>query len=498
MHSLENPFNINSVRPLNDPKECEKLYVKEVNYVPYAFGLKWNYADFEAIVSRFYQDDNIGAFKRALYLIDAIGGNQAAYEFTKAKGRFKSVQLGEVQDQELLLLLLKVLGEAKAWPEFGFVLNVLCNGAGRAMPRGLGNPDLYVHASLNANIAAHLISDGATAGEVGGLQDTVLMDVREGSVVFRDCFKNEIDPGARANPVIVAMMRVRNEAATIKFAIEAIASHVDQVVVFDDHSNDDTVARIEECRSDGLPIDLIRADAWLFNESLIHQILVDRGRELGGTHFIQVDADEVLSDEITPGVLRAIMAAMSPGDILALPWLNLTADMGAYYSEDRIVGLLPSRGLKKFKDVGFADDGFSQFPEWQYAHVNVAPFTYTRRFLSLSDSISLYHLEQINLINFVAKKDWYRARAFDQNKKLPVDPYLDIRLQLLQMPDSTRPLKVKSRRVDEVNDLFGALTEWRIESNMIACDKYPALRPHMYIDYGHFSAPSANNISEKR
>lgn len=66
------------------------------------------------------------------------------------------------------------------------------------------------------------------------------------------------------------------------------------------------------------------------------------------------------------------------------------------------------------------------------------------------------------------------------------------------MPDLTRPLEVKSRRVDKVNDLFGALTEWRIESNMTACDKYPALRPHMYIDYGHFSTSLANNISEKR
>ncbi|WOS65244.1 glycosyltransferase family protein [Sinorhizobium fredii] len=498
MHSLESPFNISSVRPLNDPKECEKLYVEDRNYFPYAYGLKWNYADHEQVISRFYMDNDIEAFKRALYLIDAIGGNRAAYEFTKAKGRFKSVQLGAVQDQELLLLLLKVLGPAKAWREFGFVLKILCNGDGRGMPRGLGNPDLYVHASLNAEVAAHLISDGATEAEVGGLRDTVLVDVRDGSVFFRDCFKNAIDPGPGTAPVIVAMMRVRNESATIKFAITSIAAHVDQIVVFDDHSNDDTVARIEECKAGGLPIDLIRADAWLFNESLIHQILVDRGRELGGTHFIQVDADEVLSDEITPSVLRAIMSAMRPGDILALPWLNLTANMAAYYSEDRIIGLLPSRGLKKFKDVGFADDGFSQFPEWQYAHVNVAPFTYTRRFLSLNDSISLYHLEQISLVNFVAKKDWYRARAFDQNKKLPADPYLDIRPHLLQMSEATRPLDVKSSRVDVVNELFGSLTWWRIESNMTACEKYPVLRPNMYIDYEHFRETSGNNISEKR
>lgn len=498
MHRLEKPFNISSMSPLNDPKQCEKRYVSDSNYYQFAYGLKWNYVDVEAIVGRFFKDGSAAAFQRALYLIDAIGEPGQAYDFAKEKGRFRSVQLAEIQNQEMLLSLLKVFGQARAWQEFGFILNILCEGSARAMPRGLGNPDLYVHASLNAEIAAHLISDGATAAEVGGLKDTVLIDVQNGSVSFRDCFRAPLDLEPATNPVIVAMMRVRNEAATIKYAIKSIASHVDQIVIFDDHSNDETRDRIEECRAEGLPIELIPADAWVFNEAFIHQELVDRGRQLGGTHFIQVDADEILSDEITPKVLRTIMSAMQPGDILALPWLNLASDMSAYYSESLVVGLPPSRSLKKFKDVAFADDGFSQFPEWQYAHVNVAPFTYTRRFLSLNDNISLYHLEQINLVNFVAKKDWYRIRAFDQNQKLPADPYLDIRLHLLQLQESMRDLPARSSNAAEVEHFFGALTEWRIKSNMMGCEKYPTLRPFMYVDYEHFNASSANNISEKR
>lgn len=495
MKSFDSPFNNSSLNPFNNPKECEKLYLQKDVFFPYVYALKWNYIDVIEYLPKFKLNLFKDFFKVA-YLIDNVVGSQDAYTFIKELGQFDSVTYKEFSNLDFLIFLLKIYRDVGDSSDLDFILSIIRQQLDKTLPKTVGEPDIYTHASLHALIVSSLSKHASVKFNSIENRDAVIFSL-DNDLVFKNVSGQILDLKIDNNLRIAAMMRIRNEQDNIDFIIKSIDKYVDTIIIYDDCSSDNTVSLIKKFIQDGYNINLIEGSQWLFNESLIHQILIDKGRSIGVTHYVQIDGDEVISPSLTPDLFRKLMSNMEPGDIMALPWLNLTESLDSYYSEELTVGLAPSRGIKRYKDIAFADDGFSQYPEWSYSHVNVAPFTYRRRFMSLSDELALLHLEQLNLINFVAKKDWYRIRAFAQNKKLPADPYLDIRLQMLQLDASVTKLNYKLEVDSSHLEALTKISYDRIQSNFEGCELYPQLKRFMYLDYDYFQTSSNRNISEK-
>lgn len=494
---LNKYFNQESLKPLDNPKVCRSRYVEQADFYQYAYGLKWDFIDTLPFVASFHEAENFETFLKSVYLIYSVDGSQAAYDFIKANGVFAELNYQQAHHMELLVLLLRIYHDVGTDSDIEFVLTLMQSQLSRTLPRTLDIPDLYTHASLHALIARCLSKHSQLS--LAQSSDIVILDIQQGKLSLSDVSGNALTTERRQDANIAAMIRVRNEADNIGLIIESIAPYVDVVIAYDDCSTDDTPQIIKQYKEQGYSIELIEGTEWLFNESLIHQIIVQYGRTIGATHFVQLDADEVLSSKFTPEIFRELMNHMQPGDILALPWLNVNEDISGYYSEEKIVGIAPTRSLKRYKDIAFADDGFTDFAEWQYAHVNTAPFVYHRRFLSLDDTVSLLHLEQINLLNYASKKDWYRIRAFAQNGKLPVDPYTDIRLPLLQLAESVERFKEPVYQGDgRLIEVFLKPAMLRLQSNAEGCELYPAVKNHMYLHYHLLSnGNNSSNISEK-
>lgn len=479
---MKKEINLTALKALSNPKECKKLFLQSDDFYQYVWALKRNFEDSEKIISNFYKKNDLKLFLKAVYLIYSLDGAERAYEFIKQNGSFENLHIESAIFMELLVLLLRIYGEVGGANDINFLLHLMESQLSCTLPRTLALPDLYTHASLHAQIAK-CIQRSKEESWFSQTKDLVILDVQNDELILTDILGRSLVLENR-DITIAAMMRVRNESDNIGIVLESIAAYADVIILYDDCSTDDTVNIVKTYQEKGFNIDLIEGEEWLFNEALIHQIIVDRGRKIGVTHFFQLDADEIFSHELSPKIFRDLMMQMQVGDILALPWLNVNDDISGYYSEEKLIGLLPSRGLKRYKDIAFADDGFTQFGEWQYAHVNTSPFVYTRRFLSMKDSLSLIHLEQINLINYAVKKDWYRIRAYAQNGKLPSDPYADIRLPLLQLEESIVYFKSKVYQGDKrLIDIFRKPVLFRIESNAHGCTLYPDIKDAMYIRY---------------
>ena len=75
---------------------------------------------------------------------------------------------------------------------------------------------------------------------------------------------------------------------------------------------------------------------------------VQAGREIGGTHFITLDADEMFSANcMTDNFLRKKILALQPGDHLVFHWIRLWRNPFQYRKDGGYV----------IKRIAFCDDG---------------------------------------------------------------------------------------------------------------------------------------------
>lgn len=74
---------------------------------------------------------------------------------------------------------------------------------------------------------------------------------------------------------------------------------------------------------------------WL--EADYRQRLLNHGRRIGGTHFANVDADEVLTGNLLPHV-RHLAESLSLGECMRLPWHCLWRSLDRYRDDDSTFG----------------------------------------------------------------------------------------------------------------------------------------------------------------
>jgi glycosyltransferase involved in cell wall biosynthesis len=146
---------------------------------------------------------------------------------------------------------------------------------------------------------------------------------------------------------LIALLPFKDEAWILPAYLSSVVPIVDEIVAVDDGSTDASRAMLE--RAGAQVIDnLARTDAGWAEHSIREQLLA-LGRARGGTHFLGLDADEALTTPCRTS-LRPALAALQPGQKLALQWVTLWKSRDAYRSDGSVWTDL-------FKDFAWADGG---------------------------------------------------------------------------------------------------------------------------------------------
>ncbi|MCB9879846.1 MAG: glycosyltransferase family 2 protein [Planctomycetes bacterium] len=112
---------------------------------------------------------------------------------------------------------------------------------------------------------------------------------------------------------LVSLSMVRNEEYWIWYALTSVAPHVDEVLVFDNHSDDRTVEIVRGMGHLGDKLTLFEGFGGDSEQENREQMLAE-ARRRGATHVLTLDGDEVYSDEVL-GFCRRLLEVHehSPG-----------------------------------------------------------------------------------------------------------------------------------------------------------------------------------------
>lgn len=222
-------------------------------------------------------------------------------------------------------------------------------------------------------------------------------------------------------PKIVGLIAVHNEAAIIKQCLRSLAVYADAIVVLDDASSDNTLEIVAELKDECKIEKIITKAEWVRDERADKNALLYAGREVGGTHFILIDADEMFTANCSrDGWLRAKILDMMPGQIMTFPMMNLWGSLD-YYRDDELCG--PMHWKWKNITAVLCDDGLCNYNNnivWGTSgtiHVERKPYNRVcnraNKEISVSDiNFGLLHFKSINLEEVKVKKIWYMCLEY--------------------------------------------------------------------------------------
>ncbi|HLB93645.1 MAG TPA: glycosyltransferase family A protein [Candidatus Babeliales bacterium] len=230
---------------------------------------------------------------------------------------------------------------------------------------------------------------------------------------------------------IVGLVQVRNEEDIIGTCLKALALYTDAIVVFLDGSTDRSTNIIKSLQKE-LKIEAIieeQSSGWQYRtEAANRNRLIKAARAIGGTHFICLDADEILSAQCAKNNwLRNKLLSMRKGELLHLTLLNLWKGFKQYRA-DRTGGD-PSM---VYCSVLMCDDGNSLLDEDTrrspngFIHVGRLPGHIARAGKDLhmpKEDLKhvVIHLAYVDWDYYLTKRAWYlclekiRLGQFPQN-----------------------------------------------------------------------------------
>jgi len=202
-------------------------------------------------------------------------------------------------------------------------------------------------------------------------------------------------------PKIVALLPVRNESHEIRQCLLALKPYVDAIVIFDDASEDNTVEIVKQMAEECNVEKIIRRKKWHRSEPLNRSIILKAGREIGGTHFVYIDADEMFTANcMKNNFLRNKILELEPGDKLLLPWIPLWRSVDTY----RVDREFPT------KPFVLCDDGQCQYGNFgqYFMHTGRMPKNNIGKNVILKE-YGVLHFQAVNIKNMGIRETWYRC-----------------------------------------------------------------------------------------
>lgn len=207
---------------------------------------------------------------------------------------------------------------------------------------------------------------------------------------------------------IIALMPVRNEEWILGVTIPQLRKYVDQIICLDAGSVDRTIGIL---RSYGAEI--IDGSAFQNDYGMCRQLLLDKGRENNGTHFVWLDADEAFTSNLGKTFAERL-GGMRPGQKLALQWLCLWKDPKKYRDDHSIWTNL-------FKDFVFCDDRSSSFKGTPQLHEGRTPGSNKNTWVSIpKDEGAVLHFQFVAFERFQMKQAFQRCRELFLGKADPM------------------------------------------------------------------------------
>lgn len=200
---------------------------------------------------------------------------------------------------------------------------------------------------------------------------------------------------------VVGLVPARNEAKIIGQCLKALSLYTDAIVYLDDASDDNSVAIVKSVAAQYKVEKIIRKKVWKRDEPGDRNALLKAGREIGGTHFIVIDADEMLTANcLQDNWLTKQIETLKPGDRLMLNWIHLWKSPDFYRSDD---------GWKyRYKDFIFCDDGQCSYSS-EFIHTTRTPNNLSGKLYSTDGNLyGMLHFQFINWSNVVKKQSWYK------------------------------------------------------------------------------------------
>lgn len=197
---------------------------------------------------------------------------------------------------------------------------------------------------------------------------------------------------------IIAFIPAKNEETFLPFCIASLQTWVDEIIIYDDHSTDQTRAIAEKYGCTVITENYKTESGWPEHE--IRERLLEEGRRRNGTHFVGIDADEIFTPAFTKKA-HGILSKMQPGDSLSLRWITLWKND----TQGRIDGVYKHLS----KQFIFCDDGISHH---QYAFLGVGriPISATGKIITSDDTLGgVLHYQYVVWNKTQIKQAWYRC-----------------------------------------------------------------------------------------
>lgn len=229
-------------------------------------------------------------------------------------------------------------------------------------------------------------------------------------------------------PKIVGLVPVRNEQNIIAQCLRALSMFTDAIVYLDDASTDGTPNIVESLTHECKIERIIYKNEWYRDEPGDRNAMLNAGREIGGTHFIVIDADEMLSANLAINdCLVEAIRTLQPGDRIALNWIQLWRSIHEYRFDNSVWSW-------NYKEVIFCDDGVS-FYSSGFIHTPRVPNTLSgKEFIIEGYGAGLLHFQFVNWRNLLVKQAWYHCLEHIRDPNKPVQ---EINLKYSASTDET-------------------------------------------------------------
>lgn len=214
---------------------------------------------------------------------------------------------------------------------------------------------------------------------------------------------------------IIGLMQVKNESDIIEYSLRGLAHYTDAIILLDDASEDDTLQKVQNLAKELNIIKIIANEKseWIHGSEVNNrQKLLNTGRSYGGTHFIELDADEILSAPCAENNwLKNKLLSLKKGQILQIPLINLWKGFECYRS--KFTDNYPD---VSYCAIGYCDDGINDLsPNLAYSHAcfihfgrfpHKYPENYPLFVYEPNLNHSVIHLPFVNWKNVIIKKVW--------------------------------------------------------------------------------------------
>jgi GT2 family glycosyltransferase/glycosyltransferase involved in cell wall biosynthesis len=197
----------------------------------------------------------------------------------------------------------------------------------------------------------------------------------------------------------IGLMCVKNERKLIEFSTQALARFVDGVCVLDDGSTDGTLELLETLKTSGVVNELISKPAGPRDEPGDRSLVLQAGRDIGGTHFIFLDADEVLTGNFLP-VCGEVLESLQPGESFSMNLIHLWKSINQYRHDNSI-------WTHHYKALIFADDGKMSYRS-DFIHTERCPVPIKRSHIYKGWEYGYLHFLFVYQRDMRIKQFWYK------------------------------------------------------------------------------------------